>query len=91
MLYNKKTKQNKFFVSYFYTFFFSFSKFLFQNFLNISRNISLRFEVLISKNLGGDRFLVKYSFFAGLVCAYYKEPIIASDFNWLYLKNYFEF
>ena len=42
-------------------------------------------------NRGGDRFLVKWSYFAFLVCAFHKEPIVASDFDRLHLKNYFEF
>ena len=29
--------------------------------------------------------------FAILVCASYKKPIVTSDFDRLYLKNYFEF
>ena len=30
-----------------------------QNFLNIARNISRKFEVFVLKNVGKDRFLVK--------------------------------
>ena len=30
-------------------------------------------------------------FFAVLVCAFYKEPIVASDFDQLYLKKFFDF
>ena len=33
---------------------------------------------------------MKLSFFAFLVCAFNKEPIELSDFDLLYLKNYFE-
>ena len=43
------------------------------------------------KNEGRDRFSMKWSFFAFLVCAFHKEPIVASDLNRLYFKNYFEF
>ena len=60
-----------------------------KNFLNIAKNISQKFEVFISKNVGRDIFLVKQSVFAVLVCASYKEPIV--DFDLLYLKIYFEF
>ena len=38
----------------------------------------------------GDRYLVKQSFFAILVCTSHKEPVVASDFDLLYLKNYFK-
>ena len=34
---------------------------------------------------------MKLSFSAILVCAFHKEPIELSDFDPLYLKNYFEF
>ena len=39
----------------------------------------------------GYKFLMKWSFFAFLVCAFNKEPVVASDFDSLYLKNNFEF
>ena len=50
-----------------------------------------KFEEDCLKTEGGDRFLMKLSFFAFLVCAFHKEPIELSDFDLLYLKNYFEF
>ena len=34
---------------------------------------------------------MKLSIFAILVCTFHKEPIELSDFDLLYLKNYFEF
>ena len=36
---------------------------------------------------GGENTL----FYAVLVCASHKDPIVASNFDRLYLKNYFEF
>ena len=43
------------------------------------------------KNEGGDRFLVKWSFFAFLVCAFHKEPIDVTNFDRSYLEKFFEF
>ena len=44
-----------------------------------------------SKTIGGDRFLVKKSNFAFLVCDSHKEPIELFNLDSLYLKSYFEF
>ena len=66
----------------------TFKNYLPQNFLNIARAFPKSF-VFISKNVE-DGFLVKWSIFRVLVCASHKEPIVASDFDLLYVKNYFE-
>ena len=50
-----------------------------------------KFEEDCLKNVGGDRFLMKLSFFAVLVYAFHKELIEFADFDPLHLKNYFEF
>ena len=50
-----------------------------------------KFEEDCLKNEGGDRFLVKLSFFAFLVCTFHLESISVADFDCLYLKSHFEF
>ena len=49
----------------------------------------LKFEKNCLKTIGGDRFLMKLSFCAFLVCTFHKEPFEVSDFDPWYLKNYF--
>ena len=51
-----KKRKNIFFCYCFNYFFFSFAPI---EFLNIARNISLKFVVIILKKVGGDRFLMK--------------------------------
>ena len=56
-------------------------------FQNLIIDFKLKFEEDCLKNEGEDRLLVKWSFFVFLVCTFHKEPIVASDFDCLYLKN----
>ena len=50
-----------------------------------------KFENVCFKTVGRDRFFMKWSIFAYLVCAFHKEPIELSGFDPLYLNNYLEF
>ena len=62
-----------------------------QMILKLVKSKLRKFEEDCLKTVGGDRFLMKWSFFAFLVCPFHKEPIERSGFNPLYLKNYFKF
>ena len=61
------------------------------SFFNLIKIKTWKFEEDCLKAVEGNIFLIKLSFFAFLVCAFHKEPAELSDFDLLYLKNYFEF
>ena len=62
-----------------------------ESFCNLKKIRLWQFEEDCLKTVGGDRFLMKLSFLAFLVCAFHKERIELSDFDPLYLKIYLEF
>merc|ERR1712096_65355 len=66
-------------------------KFPSYGFFCIAGNISWRFGVNCLRDVGGDRFLVKWSEVAVLVCASHWEPIVLSGFDLLCLEDCFEF
>ena len=51
-----------------------------------NKNQAAKILSRLLKTVGGDRFLMKFSFFTFLVCPLNKEPIELSDFHPLYLK-----
>ena len=84
----KKNKKKVFLLSKLY--FSKLKSFYIQSFLNLIICVLWKSEEDCLKN-DGDRFLVKWSFCAFLVCAFHKEPIEVTDFAYiskitLYLK-----
>ena len=59
------------------------------NFFKFTKDHFLRFKAFISKNVGGDRFLLKHFFITILVWTFHKEPIQASNFDKLYYFKFF--
>ena len=66
-------------------------KFLHSIVLEFDNRLLYKFEEDCLKIEGRDKFKVKWLFFAFLVCAFHKDPIVAFDFNCLYLKKLFDF